>query len=103
MNFIYEYNLIQKRYTIKKLIISRLVGSNEMYLKVLRSSRNIPIYMANTQTTNVHGKIQSLQPSFSEAVTLGSDVTFDEFVDMLRALSRGVGYSQESIDELFGS
>jgi len=34
--------------------------------------------MANTQTTNVHGKIQSLQPSFSEAVTLGSDVTFDE-------------------------
>ena len=32
-----------------------------------------------------------------------SDVTFDEFVDMLRALSRGVGYSQKSIDELFGS
>ena len=32
-----------------------------------------------------------------------SDVTFDEFVDMLRALSRGVGYSQESMDELFGS
>ena len=32
-----------------------------------------------------------------------SDVTWDGFVDMLRALSRGVGYSQECIDELFGS
>lgn len=32
-----------------------------------------------------------------------SDITWDEFVEMLRTLSRGVGYSQESIDELFGS
>ncbi len=32
-----------------------------------------------------------------------SDITFDEFVDMLRTLSRGVGYSQESINEIFGS
>tara|TARA_Y100000385_G_C12511904_1_gene391663 strand:+ start:172 stop:345 length:174 start_codon:yes stop_codon:yes gene_type:complete len=32
-----------------------------------------------------------------------SDVTWDEFVDMLRALSRGVGYGQDSIDEVFGS
>lgn len=32
-----------------------------------------------------------------------SDITWDEFVDMLRTISRGVGYSQESIDELFGS
>lgn len=32
-----------------------------------------------------------------------SDVTWDEFVEMLRTVSRGVGYSQESIDELFGS
>jgi hypothetical protein len=27
---------------------------------------------------NSFGKVQSLQPSFSEAVTLGADVTFDE-------------------------
>jgi len=32
-----------------------------------------------------------------------SDITWDEFVEMLRTLSRGVGYSQEDIDELFGS
>ena len=32
-----------------------------------------------------------------------SDVTWDEFVEMLRTISRGVGYSQEDIDELFGS
>jgi hypothetical protein len=32
-----------------------------------------------------------------------SDVTWDEFVEMLRTVSRGVGYSQEGIDELFGS
>lgn len=32
-----------------------------------------------------------------------SDITFDEFVDMLRTLSRGVGYSEESINEIFGS
>jgi hypothetical protein len=31
-----------------------------------------------------------------------SDITFDEFVEMLRALSRGVGFNQENIDELFG-
>jgi hypothetical protein len=30
------------------------------------------------QIVNKHGKIVSIQPSFSEAVTLGSDVTFDE-------------------------
>jgi len=32
-----------------------------------------------------------------------SDVTFDEYIEMLRALSRGVGYGQDSIDEVFGS
>lgn len=32
-----------------------------------------------------------------------SDVTFDEYIEMLRTLSRGVGYSQESINEMFGS
>ena len=32
-----------------------------------------------------------------------SDITFDEFVEMLRTLSRGVGFGKESIDELFGS
>ena len=32
-----------------------------------------------------------------------SDITFDEYVEMLRTLSRGVGFAQESIDELFGS
>ncbi len=32
-----------------------------------------------------------------------SDITFDEFVEMLRTLSRGIGYGEESIDELFGS
>jgi hypothetical protein len=32
-----------------------------------------------------------------------SDITFDEFVEMLRTLSRGVGFSQKNIDELFGS
>jgi hypothetical protein len=32
-----------------------------------------------------------------------SDLTFDEYVEMLRTISRGVGYSQEDIDELFGS
>ena len=32
-----------------------------------------------------------------------SDITFDEFVEMLRTLSRGVGFGQDSIDELFGS
>ena len=32
-----------------------------------------------------------------------SDISFDEFIEMLRTLSRGVGFSQENIDELFGS
>jgi len=32
-----------------------------------------------------------------------SDITFDEFIDMLRTLSKGVGYSEESINEVFGS
>ena len=32
-----------------------------------------------------------------------SDITFDEYVEMLRTLSRGVGFGKESIDELFGS
>ena len=32
-----------------------------------------------------------------------SDITFDEFVDMLRTLSRGVGYDEKSINEIFGS
>ena len=34
--------------------------------------------MANATTLNKHGNVQSVQPSFSEAVTLGSDVTFSE-------------------------
>jgi len=32
-----------------------------------------------------------------------SDVTFDEYIEMLRTLSRGVGFGQESINEIFGS
>jgi cupin superfamily acireductone dioxygenase involved in methionine salvage len=32
-----------------------------------------------------------------------SDITFDEFVEMLRTLSRGVGFSQDYINEVFGS
>jgi hypothetical protein len=32
-----------------------------------------------------------------------SDISFDEFVDMLRTLSIGVGFSQDSINEIFGS
>ncbi len=32
-----------------------------------------------------------------------SDISFEEYVDILRALSRGVGFGKESIDEFFGS
>ena len=32
-----------------------------------------------------------------------SDVTFDEYIEMLRTLSRGIGYGEESINEIFGS
>ena len=32
-----------------------------------------------------------------------SDISFEEYVEMLRTLSRGVGFGKESIDELFGS
>jgi hypothetical protein len=32
-----------------------------------------------------------------------SDITFDEYIEMLRALSRGVGYGEKSINEIFGS
>ena len=32
-----------------------------------------------------------------------SDITFDEFVEMLRTLSRGVGWADKDINDLFGS
>ena len=32
-----------------------------------------------------------------------SDITWDEYVEMLRELSRAVGWGKKSIDELFGS
>ena len=32
-----------------------------------------------------------------------SDISFDEYIEMLRTLSRGVGFGQDSIDEVFGS
>ena len=32
-----------------------------------------------------------------------SDITFDEYIGMLKTLSRGVGFGQVSIDEVFGS
>lgn len=31
-----------------------------------------------------------------------SDITFEEYVEMLRTLSRGVGFSKKSIDGLLG-
>ena len=31
-----------------------------------------------------------------------SDISFEDYVEMLRTLSRGVGFGKESIDELFG-
>jgi hypothetical protein len=30
-----------------------------------------------------------------------SDITFDEFIDMLRTLSRGVGFNQDDINNIF--
>jgi len=32
-----------------------------------------------------------------------SDITWDEYVELLRELSRAAGWSNESIEELFGS
>lgn len=32
-----------------------------------------------------------------------SDITFDEYIEMLKTLSRGVGFGEESINEIFGS
>ena len=32
-----------------------------------------------------------------------SDVTFDEYIEMLRTLSRGIGFGEKSINEIFGS
>ena len=32
-----------------------------------------------------------------------SDITFEEYIEMLRALSRGIGFGQEDIDDIFGS
>lgn len=32
-----------------------------------------------------------------------SDITFKEYVEMLRTLSRGVGFDQDGIDDIFGS
>ena len=31
-----------------------------------------------------------------------SDISFEDYVEMLRTLSRGVGFDKRSIDELFG-
>jgi len=32
-----------------------------------------------------------------------SDITFEEYIEMLRVLSRGIGFGQEDIDDIFGS
>jgi hypothetical protein len=32
-----------------------------------------------------------------------SDITFEEYVEMLRTLSRGVGWGRDDINDLFGS
>ena len=32
-----------------------------------------------------------------------SDITFDEYIEMLRTITRGVGFTQGQIDEIFGS
>ena len=32
-----------------------------------------------------------------------SDITFDEYIEMLRTLTLAVGYNQEQINEFFGS
>ena len=32
-----------------------------------------------------------------------SDITFEEYIEMLRTLTRGVGFTQSQIDEAFGS
>ena len=32
-----------------------------------------------------------------------SDITFKEYVEMLRTLSRAVGFGQDDIDDIFGS
>jgi hypothetical protein len=32
-----------------------------------------------------------------------SDITFKEYIEMLRTLSRGIGFGQDDIDDIFGS
>ena len=32
-----------------------------------------------------------------------SDITFEEYIEMLRTLSRGIGFGQDDIDDIFGS
>ena len=31
-----------------------------------------------------------------------SDITFEEYIEMLRSLSRGIGFGQDDIDDIFG-
>lgn len=44
------YYLIKKRYLVRNLIVSRLVGANLMYSDVLKASNDIPIYTATMHT-----------------------------------------------------
>ena len=32
-----------------------------------------------------------------------SDITFEEYIEILRTLSRGIGFGQDDIDDTFGS
>jgi len=32
-----------------------------------------------------------------------SDITFEEYIEILRTLSRGIGFGQDDIDDIFGS
>ena len=32
-----------------------------------------------------------------------SDITFEEYIELLRTLSRGIGFGQDDIDDIFGS
>ena len=31
-----------------------------------------------------------------------SDITFEEYIEILRTLSRGIGFGQDDIDDIFG-
>ena len=32
-----------------------------------------------------------------------SDITFEEYIEILRTLSRGIGFGQDDTDDIFGS